>query len=619
MTEDREHLCSQLSAFLDGQLPPDQAQRVAAALEKDPTLCAELKGLEATRNLVRKLPRESAPASLLGSVMQQIEREHLLTAPATRTGEPLRWVRHLATAAIILLGVGLGVYLYDSLSKPGFPEYPSQSPNLSQPLARGGPDGPTRPSIDDAKKSVDGVIVANKSLPASQAENDPVRPAAPDPLQGLADIAIYLSNDVGFRPDLGQLAVDSQNVVIAAPDPARANRDVQEFLARNNLYNIEATPSPVDANNAKTDNNVVARGNFFSVANVDRQTRYVAYVESSQAVQLASELRRYKQVPTIAQPHSGEAPDTIDGTMEFRSKANLGEQSSPETAPSPMLGKDSLYVAKGQLAARDPELVLPKEAEAPRKEAAGRPDFDGGITGRAMNPNASASGGATAGQGPQAPASAPSVSPSVEVPVTPGNVVLEDKLASVAPRTLAPATMPAGNIVVARPSPVAVAQAAPAPAMSPRASTVPSSSPTMGLDIAATGPASIASQAGDPSMESEATTPESYGKPASQQADAAGVLARHSGVIQPTQPAMQHELRLQASTAQAAPLLRTVQESQPTTQSSQPTSSSLANAAVTLGAQQQSASQPAPPPLGRLTRLVIIVDEQPTSQATQAK
>ena len=609
MTEDREHLCSQLSAFLDGQLSPDQAQRVAAALEKDPTLRAELKGLEATRSLVRTLPRESAPASLLGSVMQQIERERLLTAPAPRTREPLRWVRHLATAAIILLGVGLGVYLYDSLSKPGFPDYLSQSPNPSDPLAKVGPVGPARPSIDDAKKSVDGVIVASKSLPpASPADNYPVRPAAPVALPGPADNATYASNDGRFRPDVGQVAMDSQNVVILTPDPARANRDVQEFLAQNNIYNIQAAPSHVDANNVKTDNNLVGRGNFFSVANVDRQTRYVAYVESSQAVQLASELRRYKQVPTVEQPHFGEASDNINQKMAFRSQTNRGEQSSPETAPSPTLGNDPLYAAKGQLAGRD--LVVPKEGVNPQKEAAGRPDFDGVIARSTADPNASASGGVAAGQGTQAPASAP----SVVVPVTAGNGMLEEKLASDVPRPPAPATMPSVITAPAGPPPMAVAQARPAPAMSPRGSIAPPSASVTGVDIAGTGPAGAAFQAGDPAMKPKAATPQLYDKAASQQAQAAGVLVGQSVAIQPTQPAFQYERQPQAPTSQAAPLLLTVQATQPTTQSSQPTSSSLANAAVTLGAQQQSASQPAPPPLGRLTRLVIIVDEQPTSQ-----
>ncbi len=109
---------SELSAFLDGQLPPADAERLAAAMETDPELRAEVASLEATRNLLKGLPRESAPDGMLDAIIEQVERNRLLhAATPVHESRPLRWVGRLATAAIILLTVGLGIFLHTQLNE----------------------------------------------------------------------------------------------------------------------------------------------------------------------------------------------------------------------------------------------------------------------------------------------------------------------------------------------------------------------------------------------------------------------------------------------------------------------------------------------------------------------
>lgn len=116
MKNDPDPIHDDLSAFLDGQLPPGKAQRLADRLEHEPELRRELAELEATRKLVGQLPPAKAPEGLYDAVMAEVERRQLLDEQGHgQVRRRRRWPRHLATAALVLLGVALGVYLYGIL------------------------------------------------------------------------------------------------------------------------------------------------------------------------------------------------------------------------------------------------------------------------------------------------------------------------------------------------------------------------------------------------------------------------------------------------------------------------------------------------------------------------
>ena len=64
-----------LSAYLDGQLGPEQQQAVESALFADPQLAEELRGLAFLRDLMAGLPREASP-DVTSRVMRRVRRRH---------------------------------------------------------------------------------------------------------------------------------------------------------------------------------------------------------------------------------------------------------------------------------------------------------------------------------------------------------------------------------------------------------------------------------------------------------------------------------------------------------------------------------------------------------------
>lgn len=92
-----------LSAYLDGQLGPDEQQAVEAALLEDPRLAEELRGLTALRDLLAGLPREF-PVDLTSRVMRRVRRRALLgTARGLVAWGPLRAAGLASIAAGILM------------------------------------------------------------------------------------------------------------------------------------------------------------------------------------------------------------------------------------------------------------------------------------------------------------------------------------------------------------------------------------------------------------------------------------------------------------------------------------------------------------------------------------
>ncbi|HUU59702.1 MAG TPA: hypothetical protein VMZ50_09165 [Phycisphaerae bacterium] len=105
---EKERIREQLSAYLDAELNEGDAERVARAAEADPHVAAEIEQLSDVRRLVRSLPRERAPKGFVSDVLATVERGRLVeTAAAEPSGGALRWVRYLATAAVLLVFVGI--------------------------------------------------------------------------------------------------------------------------------------------------------------------------------------------------------------------------------------------------------------------------------------------------------------------------------------------------------------------------------------------------------------------------------------------------------------------------------------------------------------------------------
>ena len=118
MKIDTEILCS----YIDGELDSASAAAVRAALETDDNLRREYDDLRKTAELVRALPKVSAPPEILAGITANAEREQLLgiTGPSPKRRTGLYW--GLSVAASLLIGVGLGALGYHGLQsgEPGF-------------------------------------------------------------------------------------------------------------------------------------------------------------------------------------------------------------------------------------------------------------------------------------------------------------------------------------------------------------------------------------------------------------------------------------------------------------------------------------------------------------------
>jgi anti-sigma factor RsiW len=89
---------SLLSAYLDGELEPDQRSALEAVLLSDAALAKQLRGLAEVRGLVAGLPRPSLPVDLSAAVSAGIEARSLFRGP---------WPR-LLQRRVVFTAAGLG-------------------------------------------------------------------------------------------------------------------------------------------------------------------------------------------------------------------------------------------------------------------------------------------------------------------------------------------------------------------------------------------------------------------------------------------------------------------------------------------------------------------------------
>ena len=115
MSEDRDNIKELLSAYIDGEVTPEQSLAVEQAVARDPELALELHELTATRRLVTGLSRERAPRGFVRKVMARAERKHLLgDHHAGGAFAAARWIT-LAVAAVVLLTAGIGIIAINML------------------------------------------------------------------------------------------------------------------------------------------------------------------------------------------------------------------------------------------------------------------------------------------------------------------------------------------------------------------------------------------------------------------------------------------------------------------------------------------------------------------------
>jgi len=120
---DQEQLGEWLSAYLDGELNPEQRELVEGRLREDESARRLLDELRRTVNLVSSLPRHCAPGSIAEDVQLHVERSELLgepEEPSVRSGgrrRPVLAVLSMA-AALGLFAVGLRIIVTNRATEP---------------------------------------------------------------------------------------------------------------------------------------------------------------------------------------------------------------------------------------------------------------------------------------------------------------------------------------------------------------------------------------------------------------------------------------------------------------------------------------------------------------------
>lgn len=195
---------SDLSAWLDGELPEDELARLEEDLARNPELKAELDALESVVSFVRATAPAQAPGDFTDRLMARIDGEERVPSGGWRRplGLPLeRWAVGLAAAAAIVLLVvrvrplepvggearTLSPAALEAQTKDGPAEVPPPvpvEPNQEQPAGKYVPSRvppPTAPPAD-----------------AGPADAPPVEEAPPTVVQGTD--APFLPTDSGPLP-----------------------------------------------------------------------------------------------------------------------------------------------------------------------------------------------------------------------------------------------------------------------------------------------------------------------------------------------------------------------------------------------------------------------------------
>ncbi|MCK6473063.1 MAG: hypothetical protein L6R28_15070 [Planctomycetes bacterium] len=180
-----------LTAYLDGELEPQERREVEARLDAQPELREQLEALRTASKAVQGLPRKKAPASILAAVHGEIARSAEGSGQVIRAGEqfmpaarPSPWrTRLISVAALLAVGVMIFVAVKASLlhgakemsaqaTEPA-PAAVTQSPKAEEERARNmegkaaGMKADLPQAVEEAD-SLDRNVLADSAVPAAE-------------------------------------------------------------------------------------------------------------------------------------------------------------------------------------------------------------------------------------------------------------------------------------------------------------------------------------------------------------------------------------------------------------------------------------------------------------------
>ena len=291
----KDKIRESLSAYLDAELSDAESQRVAREIEADPALQSESAELAATRDLLRALPVEHAPEDLVSRVLAEAERSQLVGAQhSERLSGPFRWVRYLATAAVLLVAASVGVIVAVTLWSPPCPEYETS-------LAYE-PAGPAATARNGRRR---GLGTGPTGRPAGKL-GDATIPARTKDLgaMGLTHRKHAMTESAGdysfFKKGGDLLAHVGNNEIIFTDRMALTLREVEKVLRSNGIEPMVAETS--DNKKLQKKAPALARGNVYRQNQRSvRQVQYEAWVTPEQMPKVQNEIRGIRAGQEVSQ------------------------------------------------------------------------------------------------------------------------------------------------------------------------------------------------------------------------------------------------------------------------------------------------------------------------------
>ncbi len=313
---------AQLSAYLDGELDEPQLRQVEEALENDGALRVELAQFAATRNLLRDLPVEKPPVDLVSRILAEAERNQLVSGQHAEGGSnPLRWVRYVASAAVLLMAATFGMIIAVTLCSPG--TYQSGLVHNPTP-ARGNPDGNDNIAIVNGDWSRDAYISdsGDSSGAIDRSRGSGVRAERSEKSSFDYTDSASVNNDLPVVSGkggggAGSSGIDNNveritavlagnltnNEIIYSDRFDDAQKQVEGILNANGIAPVVTEKLESTAALAKRAPELpLARGNFY-VANrlSSAQVQYEAYVTPKQMEKVQEELGRLRAKQNVSQ------------------------------------------------------------------------------------------------------------------------------------------------------------------------------------------------------------------------------------------------------------------------------------------------------------------------------
>ncbi len=245
MAEQQENIEARLCAYVEDELDAAGRIEIEKHLEANPQHRQLLIELTRARDMLRALPRESAPPEIAETVNGQLERSVLLGGAGDEVKIAGRVNRFPQLAAILVLGLGLAAVVFFTLPRAPRPPVALSTPASTDSIASLAPT--TGPATAPALAKDAGVSPAEPSPTVALA-----KPGSSDP-EALKEHSVDRMKGETSSVERGRANNNAKPllVVVTSLDPSAASQQVAEFLTRNGIP-YEAPAEPLELSNLQT-------------------------------------------------------------------------------------------------------------------------------------------------------------------------------------------------------------------------------------------------------------------------------------------------------------------------------------------------------------------------------